>query len=172
MRHPVDEKFVYQGSRNRAKELGFMYYDNNTPCPTPHSEANYRWVQTYQCVGCSMNRSIQRGRRYRKKHPIRARLSTVRARVRSANLALDEAAYTRAWENRPTHCPVFGFELYKGWEKVNLDNSPEMDRVVPELGYVEGNMRVISRRANRLKDDGSADEHRAIADWMDKENVK
>ena len=171
MRHPVAAEFVYQGSSQRAKELGFTYYDNGTPCPTPHKEANYRWVKTYQCVGCSMDRSIERGRRYRKRHPIRARLSTVRSRVDGTGIPLDEAAYRRAWEARPTHCPVFGFELYEGSE-VNLANSPEMDRVVPELGYTEGNMRVISRHANRLKDDGSADEHRAIADWMDKERAK
>ena len=31
------------------------------------------------------------------------------------------------------------------------DNSPTLDRIVPELGYVPGNVAVISWKANRLK---------------------
>jgi hypothetical protein len=30
-------------------------------------------------------------------------------------------------------------------------NSPSLDRIVPEVGYIDGNVRVISDRANRLK---------------------
>ena len=41
-------------------------------------------------------------------------------------------------------------------------DSPSLDRIVPELGYVKGNIRVISNRANHLKSDATLEEHRKI----------
>lgn len=70
----------------------------------------------------------------------------------------------------PEFCPIFGFKLEFG-EMENRDNSPSLDRIVPELGYVPGNIAVISFKANRIKNHGSADEHRHIADWMDAQKV-
>jgi hypothetical protein len=46
------------------------------------------------------------------------------------------------------------------------DNSPSLDRINPEKGYVRGNIAIISYRANRMKADGTADEHRLIAEWI------
>jgi hypothetical protein len=37
-------------------------------------------------------------------------------------------------------------------------SSPSIDRIRPELGYVPGNVRVISMRANQIKSNASADE--------------
>jgi hypothetical protein len=42
-----------------------------------------------------------------------------------------------------------------------------LDRIIPEEGYVAGNVNVVSYRANRIKNDGTAEEHLKIADWMD-----
>jgi hypothetical protein len=42
-----------------------------------------------------------------------------------------------------------------------------VDRINPALGYVPGNIAVISWRANNLKRDAAAAELRRIADWMD-----
>ena len=53
-------------------------------------------------------------------------------------------------------CPILGIPL--SWtvrsEKVT-HNSPSLDRIIPELGYVKGNVRVISARANLLKNDAT-----------------
>lgn len=59
----------------------------------------------------------------------------------------------------PEHCPVLGIRLqrHKGRGK-HADNSPSVDRIVPELGYVAGNIRVISNRANLLKSNASVEE--------------
>lgn len=42
-----------------------------------------------------------------------------------------------------------------------------MDRVIPELGYVKGNVEIISYRANRLKNDATYHELRAISLWLE-----
>jgi hypothetical protein len=66
----------------------------------------------------------------------------------------------------PEFCPIFGVRLEFS-DMTNRDNSPSLDRIIPELGYIPGNVAVISYRANRIKNEGSSDEHRRIADWMD-----
>ena len=45
-------------------------------------------------------------------------------------------------------------------------NSPTLDRILPELGYVKGNVAFLSYRANRIKDNGTMQEHYDIADWI------
>jgi hypothetical protein len=66
----------------------------------------------------------------------------------------------------PTHCPILGIELDYFTEDGWSENSPSFDRLNPSLGYVKGNVIVISMRANRIKNNGTAEEHRKIADFM------
>lgn len=70
----------------------------------------------------------------------------------------------------PEFCPILGLKLEFG-EMENRDNSPSLDRIIPKLGYVPGNVAVISFKANRIKNHGSSEEHRRIADWMDVQNA-
>jgi len=70
------------------------------------------------------------------------------------------------WEDIiiPSCCPILGIPLKvnKGGRSGMFPDSPSLDRIVPELGYVKGNIRVISNRANHLKSDATLEEHRAI----------
>ena len=50
----------------------------------------------------------------------------------------------------PERCPVFGFPLQIGSRRPEY-NSPTLDRIVPELGYVEKNVIVVSKLANGIK---------------------
>ena len=63
---------------------------------------------------------------------------------------------------RPTHCPVLGIELVMG-TRHNGPNSPSLDKIVPELGYVKGNIVVVSLRANQIKSDATIEELQAVA---------
>ena len=65
----------------------------------------------------------------------------------------------------PEFCPVFGWRLEVGVGK-RSDRSPSLDRVIPELGYVKGNIRVISWRANHLKSDGAISELEKVIAYM------
>ena len=64
-------------------------------------------------------------------------------------------------------CPVLGIEL-DWFNEYRQENSPSFDRINPKLGYIKGNVQIISTRANRIKNDGTAEEHRLIAAYMDK----
>jgi len=41
-----------------------------------------------------------------------------------------------------------------------------LDRIIPALGYVKGNVDIISMRANRLKNDLSEEELSRILDYI------
>lgn len=62
-------------------------------------------------------------------------------------------------------CPVFGVLLTPGTKRAR-DNSPSFDCFIPALGYVTGNVHVISFRANRLKGNATAAEIQQLAGWM------
>ena len=65
----------------------------------------------------------------------------------------------------PTHCPVLGMPLRMNEGKSGPD-SPTLDRVIPALGYVRGNVVVISHRANTIKSDASLEELIATAKYV------
>lgn len=65
----------------------------------------------------------------------------------------------------PRFCPVFGVKLEKG-TKGNNPNAPSLDRVIPSLGYVIGNIIVISQRANVLKRDATLTELNRLVAWL------
>lgn len=63
----------------------------------------------------------------------------------------------------PEFCPVLGLRLQRGTGSGGRRaESPSLDRLLPELGYVLGNVQVVSWRANRLKNDATLFELEAI----------
>ena len=70
----------------------------------------------------------------------------------------------------PTHCPILGLEL-DYFAESRKEESPSFDKLDPSKGYVRGNVRVMSWRANRIKNNGTAEEHRKIAEYLDKLNT-
>lgn len=67
----------------------------------------------------------------------------------------------------PMYCPILGLKLERG-VKVQHDASPVLDRMIPALGYVKGNVQVICQRANRIKNDATPDELETIALYVRK----
>lgn len=65
----------------------------------------------------------------------------------------------------PEFCPVLGLKLDTAatWNSGCL---PTIDRFDSARSYERGNISIISWRANAIKRDGTADEHRRVADWM------
>ena len=60
----------------------------------------------------------------------------------------------------PEVCPILKIplELQLGKGRGLHPNSPSVDRINPKLGYIKGNVRVISARANLLKSDATITE--------------
>jgi len=59
-------------------------------------------------------------------------------------------------------CPVLGiklkYEYGNGKNGCAVENSPSVDRIDPKKSYTKNNCRIISFRANRLKNNASAEE--------------
>lgn len=66
----------------------------------------------------------------------------------------------------PAHCPALGIllEVNKGYGAA--PSSPTLDRIRPELGYVRGNVVVISHKANVIKNNSTPEELMAVAKWV------
>jgi hypothetical protein len=66
----------------------------------------------------------------------------------------------------PDVCPVLGIPLdYTVHGR--SENAPTFDQIEAGKGYVKNNVMIISWRANRIKNNGTADEHRLIAEFME-----
>jgi len=64
-------------------------------------------------------------------------------------------------------CPVFKQKFRWGRHKGKYhDFTPSLDRIIPELGYVQGNVVFISLKANRIKNNAQEKELYAVADWL------
>lgn len=109
-------------------------------------------------------------REYRKKHWDHALYRGAFQRAKKLNIALE---ITRKDIIVPKYCPVLGIELKQALGRMN-DASPTLDRLNPNLGYIKGNICVMSNRANRIKSDGTIEEHKKIVTFLegiDKEKI-
>lgn len=79
-----------------------------------------------------------------------------RARERNIKFTI-----TKANISIPEFCPVLGIPLFPGKGKLG-DNSPSLDRIDNAKGYIPGNIRVISYKANRAKGNLTKEEIKAL----------
>ena len=111
-----------------------------------------------------MSKTLSEKQQHLKKY-----LQNARSRAKRDSVAFD-ITYDYLESIATDECPVFGtpFEwgmsnLGKGLTK---QNCPTLDRILPNKGYVKGNVAFISYKANRIKDNGTMQDHYAIADWI------
>ena len=71
----------------------------------------------------------------------------------------------------PNVCPILGIKISEINNQAK-DDSPTLDRINPnpKIGYVRGNVQVISHRANLLKNNATLEELDTITRWM-KRNI-
>jgi hypothetical protein len=67
----------------------------------------------------------------------------------------------------PEYCPVLGLKILKNSDIRFIDNSPSLDRIDINKGYVKGNVKVISIKANRLKNNATIEETKKILKYME-----
>ncbi|GAA6622716.1 hypothetical protein NUACC26_085400 [Scytonema sp. NUACC26] len=98
------------------------------------------------------------------KNPEKVLLIKARERVKLKNLEMDIT------ENDiiiPDLCPMLGIPLISHRGKgIQSDNSPSLDRIDPKLGYIKGNIHVISVRANKIKNDATTEELGLIYEYL------
>lgn len=141
--------------RNSLKSEYFKkYYDNNLD----KIKATKRRYSADNAD--KLNRQT---RQWHKDNPEKSLLVSAKGRARRArlpfNLSIEDIVF-------PDKCPVLGIDL-KIKEGRRTDNTPSLDRLVPSKGYVKGNVRIISWRANRLKSDASLSELKQLVAYLE-----
>ena len=63
-------------------------------------------------------------------------------------------------------CPIFGTAFNYGQNRGIKPESPSLDRIIPSLGYIEGNVVIISSKANSIKSAYGSKELYKVADWL------
>lgn len=61
----------------------------------------------------------------------------------------------------PEYCPLLNIKLVKhigDRQGGTYEDSPSIDKIIPELGYVRGNVWVVSNKANRIKNNATLEE--------------
>ena len=89
-----------------------------------------------------------------------------RAKARGVPFDLTEEYLESIWTGV---CPVFQVRLdlpSHGSPKERSPSKPSLDRLVPDKGYVPGNVIWISLRANQMKNDGTSEELFKVAEWL------
>jgi len=79
------------------------------------------------------------------------------------NLSVDDVVI-------PPVCPLLGIALEPNIRGKRKESSPSLDRKVPSLGYVRGNVWVVSYRANRIKNDATLLELEMLVERWRKSN--
>lgn len=139
-------------ARTRAVAKGYDRYKGRT---CPQCSTRERDVVTGKCLVCAKagvtyySRVVQKTPRDPRIRLLASAKSRAQAKGRDFNIDLEDIII-------PEICPVLGIPM----------TSPSLDRKNNDLGYVKGNVFVISKRANVLKNDANIAEIRAILAYM------
>lgn len=98
------------------------------------------------------------------KDPVGVMLRSCKHRAKKRGIPFD---LKRSDISVPLLCPVFGMPLVcnAGTGHARQD-SLSLDKIIPELGYVTGNVQVISNLANVMKHDATPEQLILFAEWV------
>lgn len=120
----------------------------------------------YTCKHChsKYNKSVGNSGylRWKLKSPLKALITGRRADAVKRGI---EFTITENDISIPDICPVLGIPIIVNIGNPRNNNSPSIDRIDNNKGYVPGNAVVISWRANLLKKDASIAELRMLAEF-------
>jgi len=122
-----------------------------------------------------VKKNVQYMRDYRKRQlredPVAYKLKSMVRRARARALKKGVLC-TLVWEELiplvKERCPYFT-EIKLDWnnkKKGITKESPTLDRIVPEKGYVDGNVEIISSKANNIKSIGTSVDLYRVADRL------
>jgi len=154
--------------RREARALGLKRFNNGRPCLRGHIAD--RTTSDGRCMTChridmrtryvadpAKDNQRRADRRFR--NFAGYLVSNARIRARRLNLpctiTVDDIVI-------PPICPVLGIPMAQDGV-----GTPSLDRLVADRGYVPGNVIVVSLRANRLRNNASVEELRAIVSFYE-----
>lgn len=127
------------------------------------SAKNKEHLKEYRSQPHVREQQREASRRYRTNNPVGKMLAIAKQAAKRKGIPFD---LTKDDVVIPEFCPALGILLHK---KERLGpNTPSLDRIVPALGYVKGNVIVVSLLANRIKTDATAEQILAVGNFYAK----
>lgn len=136
----------------KAKRQSERYFERKVENPGLFEERSKSWRLN------NLKRSNELRRRSYEKDVAGRLIRIAKERAKELGVPFD---LRRGDVEVPKVCPVLGTDFVIGTQY-----SASLDRIVPALGYVKGNVQVLSRLANSMKSNATEEELRKFADWI------
>lgn len=133
------------------------------PCKRGHSAGRYTNGTCKECQRAAQRTSVadkECKRAYYVNNPKQIMLNGARERAKAAGYP---CTITVSDIVIPEFCPLLGLKLKRNLGGQVQPSSPSLDKIRPGLGYVAGNVWVVSHRANAIKRDATLSELETIA---------
>lgn len=150
----VDKILNEHGRCNGCEKYVREYYKANREREIARAMKSFKKKSRKEVNG--YKRSLNR------QNPLSIILQQARRRAKLKNVPFD---ITVDDVEAPEFCPVLGLRLAVN-EGHAKDNSMTIDRIIPELGYVKGNVAIISFKANTIKNNASIEELEKVLAWL------
>lgn len=125
-----------EANPEKSKRISRKYYENNRE---KMRETRIRWSKE------NPERLKELSRKWRKANPFRRILTHAKAFSKKKNLPFDlDLKYLKQlWIECNGVCPMTGVPMLKTSDKVQDPYLVSKDRIIPEKGYVKGNVRLV-----------------------------
>jgi hypothetical protein len=139
-----------------------------------HKKKNHKDGRRTRCIECEKEdrvlaikndpkseyrREWRRNIANREKYILRGAKGRAKVRNLEFNLEINDILI-------PEYCPILGVKLTVGVISHKDKFGPSLDRIDNTKGYIKGNIMIISKRANAMKNDASLEELKAFAKYF------
>ena len=145
-------------SRAEAQKRYHEQKKNDPEYITKRREHGKKWRDSHK------QEALESRNQYYKDHPEYGWIDSIKSRAKRLGVPFNlTGEYLRSIHT--TTCPVLGILLERSIGGPATDNSPTIDRIIPSIGYVEGNVMIISKLANQIKSSATPEQIRQVADF-------
>lgn len=155
-KHKGNKNDIYSFCKDCAKIKRKIYYEKNK-----HELLNRQRIKRKTKEYKEKNNI--RMKEYRKNNPVKQLIMWAKSKCKKRKIPFNLGDNDLVFTGK---CAIFGTELVISGD--NLDNSPTLDRINPSLGYVRGNVQIVSHLANRIKSSATLDQLEQIVMYVKK----
>jgi len=152
-------KKYYQENKEKRTESYKKYYQENKEKINEHSKEYYQE---------NKEKINEQTKQYRLENKEKWMCNTSKVRAKQKNLPFNlSTEYLKEIWPEDNKCPALGITMRKG-DFCVTDHSPTLDRIIPKLGYIKGNVQVVSALANRIMSNATVNQVMAVAKHYEK----
>ena len=122
-----------------------------------------------------IRQTTENKKRIAKEDPVYSLFVRAKERAKKRNILFDiDKEYLKSIYPKNNKCPILNIDFQLGFLneiKKNKDYAPSLDRIIPDKGYVKGNLVIVSFIANRVKNNVSVETLEKIVNFY-KNNLK